>query len=939
MPAGLIDRSSEIAAFHTLLTAGVAAARTLVVSGEPGIGKTRLLTEFAQRAAARGMRVVSGQASVHAQEVPFAAMAEVITTLLGPAPGQRALPDVIRRDLLTMLASASLSGRGWFEGCAAMRTALDLTAGRGGLVVVLDNLHWADRASVELLGYLLSHPCSDRVVLLMAYRPRQVPGALATAVTAAVDAGRARQLEVGPLSVDAVRSVLGPAAPRRLVRQLHAESGGNPRYLMALAKGIGSARSGPRPMDLDAALRVDLEALSPTAVTVARAAAVLGTTFEADALAPVAELPTGAVAAALDELTHADLVRPDSAPGALRFRHALLGHAVYQRAGSGWRRAAHARAAVLYARQATPPEDWAHHVEQSAPAGDESAVALLMRAGEALRFRAPATAARWFGSAARLLPDRDDAHPRRGALLLARAETLAMAGELRQSWSVTGEALAMLTPRSDKYPRVVRHAAQVAQLLGQPQEAAALLRRGLRDVAHHQAPLWLELAGVEVTRGRFGAARDALRRAMAGAGADAADLALTGGIQAATAYFSADTATAVTAADDLGRLIDGMADPELTRCLRSVVWLSWANLMLGRYIDVARRHDRAVELARVSGQLQVLAPLLAGQGYALRWLGRLDHARDCFIEAADIARSTGAALQLTIALTGCCHLASLTGEPVRPTGLTEELRASAAHIGGWFATQAEVVLAVYLARYGSTEQTTTVIIDAAGGPGLPNVEAGLRAECYELLTRTALRAGNQPAASQWASRATAATAVPLPIAAGFAALAHSQARIAAGDAAGAAQQARDAVTTFERAGTPLEAGRAQLLAGQALGAAGRRDDAQLHLDRAREHVAATGAHSLRQEIARELRRLSLRLPLCPASGTVAGPALETLSPREREIAELVTQGCTNRAIASTLFLSVKTVERHLCRIFTKLNISSRAGLAALIASHAAVSVA
>ncbi|MGH3929696.1 MAG: response regulator transcription factor [Pseudonocardiaceae bacterium] len=169
---------------------------------------------------------------------------------------------------------------------------------------------------------------------------------------------------------------------------------------------------------------------------------------------------------------------------------------------------------------------------------------------------------------------------------------------------------------------------------------------------------------------------------------------------------------------------------------------------------------------------------------------------------------------------------------------------------------------------------------------------------------------------------------------GFAALAQSHAATVAGDSASAARYARDAVTAFERAGTPIETARAELIAGRALAAADRREDALAYLDRAREHSADTGARGLHNEITRELRRLGLRRSSRPVQ-SAAGPTLEILSPREHEIAVLVARGWTNRAIASTLFLSVKTVERHLCHTFAKLDISSCAALAALIATHAA----
>ncbi|MGH4021009.1 MAG: ATP-binding protein [Pseudonocardiaceae bacterium] len=173
MHAELIDRAAEVAAVETLLA------------------------EFARDATARGVRVVSGHASQRRQDVPFAAVAEVIIGLLRPAAGQPAMPYAIGRDLAALLAQSPSSRRGWRQLYAAVRVAVDLTAGRNGLVVLLDDLHWADHGTVELLGYLLRHPCSAGVDLIAAYQPRQVAGRLATALAAAGDAGRALRFEAG----------------------------------------------------------------------------------------------------------------------------------------------------------------------------------------------------------------------------------------------------------------------------------------------------------------------------------------------------------------------------------------------------------------------------------------------------------------------------------------------------------------------------------------------------------------------------------------------------------------------------------------------------------------------------------------------------------------------------------------------------------------------
>ena len=132
----------------------------------------------------------------------------------------------------------------------------------------------------------------------------------------------------------------------------------------------------------------------------------------------------------------------------------------------------------------------------------------------------------------------------------------------------------------------------------------------------------------------------------------------------------------------------------------------------------------------------------------------------------------------------------------------------------------------------------------------------------------------------------------------------------------------------------MDGERARILAGRALAAAGERERAIEELNRARAALGEAGAPRLADAAARELRKLGLRVPRAGAQGRSAN-GLESLSAREREIAELVALGRTNREIAIDLHLAQKTVENHLGRVFSKLDISSRAALAGLVAQSPA----
>ena len=161
-------------------------------------------------------------------------------------------------------------------------------------------------------------------------------------------------------------------------------------------------------------------------------------------------------------------------------------------------------------------------------------------------------------------------------------------------------------------------------------------------------------------------------------------------------------------------------------------------------------------------------------------------------------------------------------------------------------------------------------------------------------------------------------------------LLHARAAIAldAGDAEAAVRLAFEAIGLGEAVEAPLTAARCRTLAGVALAAAGRRDDGVRELTRAEAELTALGAARHRDEAARELRRLGERVTGRQRRG--GGQGLDVLSGREREIAERAAEGRTNREIGAELFLSEKTIEGHLTRIFAKLGVTSRVEVAEVV---------
>jgi DNA-binding CsgD family transcriptional regulator len=196
-----------------------------------------------------------------------------------------------------------------------------------------------------------------------------------------------------------------------------------------------------------------------------------------------------------------------------------------------------------------------------------------------------------------------------------------------------------------------------------------------------------------------------------------------------------------------------------------------------------------------------------------------------------------------------------------------------------------------------------------------------------MLTRAELALGRPDAAAQWAQAAQAlAQSLGLPVATGAALRAQAQVLAASGKVERAAGLALAGAELERGAGAPLESARSLVVAGCALVEAGQRPRGLRELERAEEELAACGAEGYRKQAIRELRRLGRRVTHRPAARNFG-----SLTPREQEIAHLVTDGRTNREIAGSLHLSVKTVDRHLSNILTKLDVPSRVAVAALVA--------
>src|SRR3954469_15139280 len=205
------------------------------ISGEPGIGKTRLLAELAARADSNHRLVLEGAAAEIDKRSPFAAIVDALDDYLASlnprileplAADERA---ELGRLFPSVAATGEASGGERFRAHRAVRTLLDLLAAQRPVVLAVDDLHWADEASAELLAYLVRRPPRGAVVLALAHRP-QLRGTLEAALAEAEREGRVERLHPGPLNRAEAGELLDGLDARGHDALLEA-SGGNPLYL------------------------------------------------------------------------------------------------------------------------------------------------------------------------------------------------------------------------------------------------------------------------------------------------------------------------------------------------------------------------------------------------------------------------------------------------------------------------------------------------------------------------------------------------------------------------------------------------------------------------------------------------------------------------------------------------------------------------------------
>ncbi|MFD9389990.1 AAA family ATPase [Streptomyces sp. NPDC060000] len=970
--APFIGREEELARLSGMLErARGGEARAVLIAGDAGVGKTRFLGEVAARAARSGMTVLTGHCvDLGDVGLPYLPFTEILGLLAAderfaavlaahPLVGRLlgAGTDAVRDDGAADTRSGGGEGRlRLFEGMAALLADLsDVTP----LVLVLEDLHWADQSSRDLLRFLLSrgflqrptgNGSGHRPAVLASYRAddlhRRHP--LRPLLAELVRLPGVDRLELRPLADAEVARLLRALEDRPLpeatVRRIVERAEGNAFYAEELLAATDT-EAGGMPSGLADLLLIRVEQLPDTAQQVLRTAAVAGRRVEHDLLRDAVGLPEDELESALREAVgHQLLVAGDD--GAYAFRHALAREAVYADLLPGERSRLHgAFAALLAARghRAETAAERAHHYRASHDLG-EALAASLEAADHAQRVGAPAEELRhleavldlWESVPAPALPPggRTD----RVTLMLRASAAAAHAGEAHRAVSLTRAALAGVGQDADSELAARVRYTLAGTLMGVDSLTAAFAysSEALAMIpAEPPSPTWVWAAATHVLAARqVGESAIALRVAR----------------------------RALRAAEQLD-LTDARAD----------LLISLANIEGdGRRSEEGRaRLKEARELARRGGNAPVEMRALFSLAIGAYEAGELEECLPWLAEGLDRARRAGLLsspyplemryLQLLVlytlgrwdeclrtATTDLAVLPASGGYAVGPAlyvGLArgeqkvaERARALLEGRFDWMATLiAGIVLTDAAVLSGDAEgavarlrSSVEALTDDAGTP--PDVTVRLTALALTAVADAAAGArsvGDEAAADRWAAVATEllepARAVARRGAAGVPQGPEGHAWLARAEAEWAWAATGPDPAAWERTvaafgyGDAYELARCRLRYAHALLAADRREDAATEARAARETAVRLGATPLLERADALIRRGRLAAEAAP--GTRAGSA--TLTAREQDVLRLLALGRSNRQIGEELFISGKTASVHVSNILAKLSAASR----------------
>jgi DNA-binding CsgD family transcriptional regulator/tetratricopeptide (TPR) repeat protein len=975
-----VGRRDELATLMALLDrAREGEPGFAIIAGEAGVGKTRLVGELTGRAESSGFMVLTGHCvELGAEGLPLAPLIDALRALARKTPPDE-LAEVLgpaRRGLGRLLPELDPAGLDQDQVPAQdgiqVAQLLELVLGllgrvsaRRPLLLVLEDLHWADQSTRELVAFLIRSLRGVRVLLLASYRSDELnrrhplrPLVASWERLRSVSHLELRRFDHAEVTAQ-LAAIFAAEPDAGLVDLVFDRSGGNAYLVEELA---GVVRDGGDPADLSPSLRDVLlsrvDALSAEAQRLLRIAAVAGRSVPDGLLAEIAAAGEAEFYAGLREAVESHLLVVDHTGRSYAFRHALTRDAVYDDMLPGERGRLHAAYGEALAREpglagddAAVPAALAHHwyaaldLPRALPAS-------IAAARHALASFAPAEAQRHLERALEIWPRVPDAGQRTGVdqaeVASLAGEAAYQAGDIARSLSLLDQALAELPAEGDVVRRalVLDRRALALRDSGGEDDAIAVLERALEllpagQVTQAHAVVLSSLAGSLLRTSDMIAAKNLAAQAVraareVGAGSQEADAYITLGLARSYLTVSDD------GLDDLRAglaLAVGLGVPSIA--LRGYVNLSDVLELLGRHDEAAQAAREGIALADRVGLARSLGAYLTGNLVdSLLRLGRWNEA-DRLASQALTTMPEGVFAATVLQLRA--ELAAMRGQ----YGAAEEdLRAARRALGPSTDTQfaMTVLYSDALAAHGRG--------DLAAARGL--AADGLAAESSPLASRyswplawiaTRIEADEATLARdrredvpertmdrcyELASFADGLAARNAP-SRGYQALVSAELERAAGEHDVRAWSA--AVQAWRLAGEPYPLAYALLRLADATVAAGNREAAACSVREAHGVATRIGAIPLAEESAALARRARLSLEEQAGPAVISPPADALarfgLTDREREILLLLAAGRSNPQIAESLFISPKTASVHVSNILTKLGVAGRVEAAAV----------
>ena len=914
MPA-IVGRERELAVVRAFVDDVDGGASSLLLSGEAGAGKTTLWRTGVEQAESNAVAVLTSRPVEPEAGLAYTGLGDVLSSRLDPIgalPSPQA--DALRAALmLEAPAKGAVDERAVALGVLGVLRALARTQ---PVLVAVDDVQWLDRASANALAFAAKRLSSEPVGFLIAIR-QEARAELVFAPQRVLP--RYAELAVGPLAFDDVHSLLqdrlGILLPRPTLRALHETTGGNPFFALELARAFTERAAAHVPGEAPPLPGTLRELLG------ARLGALPDETRRALLAAAASTEPTLQLIQAATGLDAATALGPAVATevisigvGRIQFAHPLLAAAADAAAEPAERRDVHARLAGLV----RDLEQRARHLALAADGPDAEVAAVLDEAARLARARgAPSAAAEFLEEARALTPPGLESEARRRAV--EAAGHYFAAGESRRARALL-EDVGPVLPPGPEHARALLILARLRSYDDDIGAAVELFKTAIDEADGDPAILTVAHEGVSGNlfrlRERFAEAVEHAREAVRLAGVIGDDdlyssaigsqlvSEATLGLERARETFP----LAETAAASGGgvRVLQGSAFQV------AVVRMWWEELDAARD-SFARMLDRAVLMGDESSVPYI--HVLLAQTECLR--GRFGAAAAHADEARGRAEQGGQETLVAYALSLSALADAYRGEEASArAAAARALELAASTVGRpaeQFATAALGLLELSLERDAAAVEVLAPLVAFARAQEMR--EPGLTRFVPDLVEALVALDRLDEAEDHLVWFAANADRLRRPSGQGSAARCSGFVAAARGDLAGAMSKFEDALAHHEAAPIPFDRARTLLALGAARRRAKERRAARTALQEARDVFSSLGATTWAQRAEAELARIGGR---APSSGE--------LTPVERRVAELVAAGRTNREVAAALFLSTRTVEGHLSRVYGKLGVRSRVEL-------------